>query len=31
MRINILPFGIYKYNYNFDLTATPNEFLLRHD
>jgi hypothetical protein len=28
-RINILPFGIYKYNYNFDHTATPTGFLLK--
>ena len=27
--INILPFGIYKYNYIFDHTATPTGFLLR--
>ena len=26
--INILPFGIYKYNYVFDHTATPTGFLL---
>jgi len=28
-RVNILPFGIYKYNYNFDHTATPTGFLLK--
>jgi len=27
--INMLPFGIFKYNYNFDHTATPNGFLLK--
>lgn len=27
-QINILPFGIYKYNYVFDHTATPTGFLL---
>ena len=27
--INILPFGIYKYNYNFDYTATPTGFLTK--
>ena len=27
--INILPFGIYKYDYIFDHTATPTGFLLR--
>lgn len=26
--VNILPFGIYKYNYTFDHTATPAGFLL---
>lgn len=26
--INILPFGLYKYNYVFDYTATPSGFLL---
>ena len=25
--VNILPFGIYKYKYNFDYTATPTGFL----
>ena len=27
--VNILPFGIYTYNYNFDHTATPTGFLLK--
>ncbi len=27
--VNILPFGIYKYNYTFDYTATPTGFLLK--
>lgn len=27
--VNILPFGIYKYNYVFDHTATPSGFLLK--
>jgi hypothetical protein len=27
--INILPFGIYRYHYNFDHTATPTGFLLK--
>lgn len=27
--VNILPFGIYKYNYVFDHTATPAGFLLK--
>lgn len=27
--VNILPFGIYKYNYDFDHTATPTGFLLK--
>lgn len=27
--INILPFGIYRYNYQFDHTATPSGFLLK--
>lgn len=27
--INLLPFGIYKYNYLFDHTATPTGFLLK--
>ena len=27
--IGILPFGIYKYNYQFDQTATPTGFLLK--
>lgn len=29
--INILPFGIYKYNYVFDHTATPTGFLMQGD
>jgi hypothetical protein len=28
-QVNILPFGIYKYNYVFDHTATPTGFLLK--
>jgi len=28
-QINILPFGIYRYNYVFDHTATPTGFLLK--
>lgn len=28
-QVNILPFGIYKYNYVFDHTATPSGFLLK--
>lgn len=28
-KINILPFGIYKYNYQFDHTATPTGFLFK--
>jgi hypothetical protein len=27
--VNILPFGMYKYNYTFDHTATPTGFLLK--
>lgn len=27
--VNILPFGIYKYNYVFDHTATPTGFLMK--
>jgi hypothetical protein len=27
--VGILPFGIYKYNYKFDQTATPTGFLLK--
>jgi hypothetical protein len=27
--INILPFGMYKYNYVFDYTSTPTGFLLK--
>ena len=28
-QVNILPFGIYKYAYQFDHTATPSGFLLK--
>lgn len=28
-QVNILPFGIYKYKYQFDNTATPTGFLLK--
>ena len=28
-QVNILPFGMYKYNYNFDHMATPTGFLLK--
>ena len=28
-QVDILPFGIYKYNYQFDHTATPTGFLLK--
>ena len=28
-QINLLPFGIYKYKYQFDNTATPTGFLLK--
>ena len=28
-QVNILPFGIYRYNYTFDHTATPTGFLLK--
>lgn len=28
-QVNILPFGIYTYNYTFDHTATPTGFLLK--
>jgi len=28
-QVNILPFGLYRYNYNFDFTATPTGFLLK--
>ena len=28
-QVNILPFGIYKYAYHFDHTATPTGFLLK--
>lgn len=27
--VNLLPFGIYKYNYQFDYTATPTGFLTK--
>jgi hypothetical protein len=27
--VNLLPFGLYKYNYRFDHTATPTGFLLK--
>jgi hypothetical protein len=27
--VNILPFGLYKYNYQFDDTATPSGFLFK--
>lgn len=27
-QVNILPFGLYKYNYRFDNTATPTGFLM---
>jgi hypothetical protein len=27
--VNLLPFGIYRYNYRFDYTATPTGFLLK--
>ena len=27
--IKMLPFGLYKYNYNFDYTATPTGFLMK--
>lgn len=27
--VNILPFGMYRYNYQFDHTATPTGFLLK--
>jgi hypothetical protein len=30
-QVNILPFGIYKYNYRFDNTATPTGFLFKDD
>lgn len=29
--IEMLPFGIYKYNYQFDSTATPTGFLFKED
>lgn len=28
-QVNILPFGLYKYNYNFDHTARPTGFLTK--
>ena len=28
-QVNILPFGMFKYNYQFDYTATPTGFLLK--
>lgn len=28
-QVNILPFGLYKYNYVFDYTSTPSGFLLK--
>jgi hypothetical protein len=28
-QVNMLPFGMYKYNYQFDHTATPTGFLLK--
>jgi len=28
-QVNLLPFGIYRYNYQFDHTATPTGFLLK--
>lgn len=28
-QVNILPFGLYRYRYNFDHTATPTGFLLK--
>ena len=28
-QVNILPFGIYRYNYQFDYTATPTGFLTK--
>jgi len=28
-QVNILPFGLYKYNYIFDYTSTPTGFLLK--
>jgi hypothetical protein len=30
-QINLLPFGLYKYNYQFDNTATPTGFLFKDD
>jgi hypothetical protein len=28
-KVTMLPFGLYKYNYNFDYTATPTGFLMK--
>jgi hypothetical protein len=28
-QVRMLPFGLYKYNYNFDHTATPTGFLMK--
>ena len=28
-RVNVLPFGIYKYNYNFEYTAAPTGYLMK--
>jgi hypothetical protein len=28
-KVNMLPFGLYKYNYAFDYTSTPTGFLLK--
>ncbi len=28
-KVNMLPFGIYKYNYDFNYTATPKGYLLK--
>lgn len=30
-QVNVLPFGMYKYNYKFDNTATPTGFLFKDD
>ena len=30
-QVNILPFGMYRYMYNFDQTVTPTGFLLKQD
>jgi hypothetical protein len=29
--VNMLPFGLYKYNYKFDYTAMPSGYLLKED